>query len=170
MPAGARLLLAGIAMAAAVAVPAARAAGPEQTLADRYAPIVALKAQDEPCDRGGEGWRPTAVEGVLGNPRVRLRGPVEKTAPTAADLFGKDARYYLDLPGNPLDPGCVYERDARRLFRGEPSIAYAHVVAEPGVPHRLALQYWLYYYFNDFNDKHEGDWEGIQLSFDADSA
>ncbi|HEY1365926.1 MAG TPA: diacylglycerol kinase family protein, partial [Gaiellaceae bacterium] len=163
-------VVAGIAAVAAVAEPAVRAASPEQTLAERYAPIVALKDQDEPCDRSGEGWRPTAVDPVLGNPRVRLRGAVEQTAPTAADLFGAGVDSYLDLPGAATHPGCTYERDARRLFRGRRSIAYAHVVRERGVPHRLALQYWLYYYFNDFNDKHESDWEGIQLSFAGDSA
>ena len=31
------------------------------------------------------------------------------------------------------------------------------------------MQYWFYYYFNQFNDLHESDWEGIQLVFDADT-
>ena len=31
----------------------------------------------------------------------------------------------------------------------------------------MALQYWLFYAFNDFNNLHEGDWEMIQLVFDA---
>ena len=31
------------------------------------------------------------------------------------------------------------------------------------------LQYWFFYYFNEFNNLHEGDWEMIQLLFDADS-
>jgi hypothetical protein len=147
----------------------ARAAGPEQRLADRYAPIVALKAQDEPCDRSGEGWRPTAVDAVLANPAVRLRGPVEKQAPSAADLFRGGKGSYLDLPGNPLSPGCEYEREARRLFDGQPSIAYTHIAREAGIPHRVVLQYWLSYYFNDFHDKHESDWEAVQLLFEADS-
>jgi hypothetical protein len=32
------------------------------------------------------------------------------------------------------------------------------------------LQYWFYYYFNDWNNRHESDWEMIQLIFDASSA
>ncbi|HEY1357869.1 MAG TPA: hypothetical protein VGF21_06160, partial [Thermoleophilaceae bacterium] len=154
--------------AAALAAAAQAAASPEQRLADRYAPIAVLKAQSAPCDRGGEGWRPVAVDRLFGNRAVRLVGPTgAKPAPTAADLQGKSADDYLDFPGNPLDPGCRYEQAARRIFRGSPSVAYARVVS---APHRIALQYWLYYYFNDFNDKHESDWEGIQLSFAADSA
>ena len=37
-------------------------------------------------------------------------------------------------------------------------------------PGRLALQYWLFYAFNDWNNLHEGDWEMIQLDFDAATA
>ena len=29
------------------------------------------------------------------------------------------------------------------------------------------LQYWFFWYFNEFNDLHEGDWEGMQISFEA---
>ena len=42
---------------------------------------------------------------------------------------------------------------------------YARVVGEPAHPGQLALQYWFFYVFNDYNDKHEGDWEMIQLDF-----
>ncbi len=37
-------------------------------------------------------------------------------------------------------------------------------------PGKLALQYWLFYTYNDWNNLHEGDWEMIQLVFDADDA
>ena len=37
----------------------------------------------------------------------------------------------------------------------------------PTYPGQLALQYWFYYVFNDWNNTHEGDWENIQLIFDA---
>ena len=35
---------------------------------------------------------------------------------------------------------------------------------------KLALQYWLYYAFNNWNNTHEADWEMIQLVFNAASA
>ena len=88
-------------------------------------------------------------------------------APTAADLAGRGGDWYLDFPGNPLRPGCDFERWFREIARGRPATVYAHVVGEDG---RLALQYWLYYVFNDWNNTHEGDWEMIQLMFDAPSA
>ena len=40
----------------------------------------------------------------------------------------------------------------------------------PAIPGELALQYWLFYAFNDWNNLHEGDWEMIQLLFDAEDA
>jgi hypothetical protein len=152
----------------------AAAATPEDRLADRYAPIVALKEQDAACDDEGERWRPTAVDIVLGNPDVKLRGPgdgdpVVTAAPTAADLYGKGDGYFLDFPGNPLHAGCTYEEDGRRFAEGTPSVAYAHIVTDPDRPGRLALQYWFYYYFNDYNNVHESDWEGIQLTWDVGS-
>ena len=41
---------------------------------------------------------------------------------------------------------------------------------EHGRDDRLALQYWFFYPFNDYTNKHEGDWEMIQLVFAATDA
>ena len=172
-----RLLIGALAGLAALAVaPAAAIAGPAQQLANRYAPVVALVDQKEPCARG-EPWRPTTVDIVLGNPEVTLRSPatghpVVEHGPTAADIFDKGDGFYLEYPGNPNIPGCTYDRDGKRFARGKPSIAYAHLVTgrSPEDGPALALQYWFFYYFNDYNDKHEADWEGIQLVFRAGSA
>ena len=43
------------------------------------------------------------------------------------------------------------------------------MATERGRPGKLSLQYWLYYAFNDWNNTHEGDWEMIQLVFNAGS-
>jgi hypothetical protein len=149
----------------------------EQRLADTYAPIVMLRAQEHPpCDDKEEQYQPTKVGITLGNPRVRLmrtgrRGAREvTTAPKAADIAGLGQRYYLDLPGNPLHPECTYARDfaAIRDAGDAPFTTYARIVTDPD-EHRLVLQYWFYYYFNVFNDLHESDWEGMQIAFDADT-
>ena len=152
---------------------AAAASSPEQQLADRYAPVVALKQQSEACSSDGEPYRPVPVDPVFGRSDVRLvdsDGRLIRTAPAAADLYGRSDRTYLDFPGSPLDPGCDYEQWADRIFAGKPPTAYARVVTEPGKPGKLALQYWLYYPFNDWNNKHESDWEMIQLMFGASTA
>jgi hypothetical protein len=65
----------------------------------------------------------------------------------------------------------VYARDFAKLVGAgaAPVVTYARVAHENGRP-GLALQYWFFWYFNQFNDLHEGDWEGMQLVWDeADS-
>ena len=165
--------MAALVLPAVMARTAAAASSPEQQLADRYAPIVALKQQSEPCSSDGEPYRPVPVDPLFARSDVRLvdsSGRLIRTAPTAADLYGRGDQTYLDLPGSPLDPGCRYEQWADKVFAGKPTTAYAHVVTEPGKPRKLALQYWLYYPFNDWNNKHESDWEMVQLMFDASTA
>jgi hypothetical protein len=151
-----------------------------EQLAEKYAPVAYLKQQTGPCDDEGEPFQPAPVEVVLGDPAVVLRqntggenaaaDPIVVTAPTAQDLAGRDETYYLDFPGNPRAPGCAYERWFQaRMGTGEP-VTYVRIAIEPERPGKLALQYWLFYVFNDFNNTHESDWELIQLTFDAGSA
>jgi len=147
----------------------------ERELAERHAPVIMLKAQDDECDPDGEPYRPESVEIVLDNPEVALRqlgqqNPVVKWGPTAEDLHGVGRGFFLDFPGNALEPGCLYERDNERFAADQSATVYAHVVTDPDHPDRLALQYWIYWYYNDWNNKHESDWEGIQLLFEATSA
>jgi hypothetical protein len=142
----------------------------EQDLAQRYAPVVRLVEQPVECGPG-EPYRPMDLNVLFGDPTVALRGPwnandLVEIGPSAKDLAGL-YEYHLDFPGNALDPGCDYERWARRLQQGSPATVYAHVATDPAFPGKLALQYWFFYAFNDFNNKHEGDWEMIQLDFDA---
>src|SRR4051812_24613613 len=155
-------------------VPSATAADADTELAQRYAPVVRLVQQDEPCGHG-EAYQPTDVNAVLGNTDVALRGPwdttnVVKVAPTAQDLSKGLFGYHLDFPGNALSPGCTYDEWSHQISASSPATVYAHIAAEPAHPGQLALQYWFFYVFNDFNDKHEGDWEMIQLNFDASDA
>ena len=142
----------------------------EQALADRFAPVVHLVAQDEECGPG-EPYEPIDVDLLFGENTVALRGPWNPTdlvqiGPEAADLGNRYA-YHLDYPGSALDPGCDYERWNRRLTEGSSPTVYAHVVGDPGHPGQLSLQYWFFYVFNEFNNLHEGDWEMVQLDFDA---
>ena len=152
----------------------AQPANDVQTLADRYAPIVMLRTQADDCDEDGEPFAPMAVDLILDNPQIALRqlgngDPTVMRGPGAADLADLGAGFYLDFPGDALTPGCLYEQDHDRFNAGEPSVVYAHVVQEAGHPDVLALQYWLYWYYNDWNNKHESDWEFVQLLFPASS-
>jgi hypothetical protein len=147
-----------------------------QELAEKYVPIAMLREQrDPPCDTKEEQYQPTSVETVLGNPTVTLaheepdgRLVDVKKAPTAADIAGLRDGYYLDYEGKVLGDTCVYARAFRQLVaEGKaPAITYAHVAREPNHD-GFALQFWFYWYFNQFNDLHEGDWEGMQITFES---
>jgi hypothetical protein len=91
-------------------------------------------------------------------------------APTAADLAAAPADAYLDLPGNALDPGCDYEQWFASTGMAAHPTVYSRVATDPDHPGRLALQYWVFWVYNDWNDRHEGDWEMLQIAFDAPTA
>ena len=166
------VLCALVAVLSLVAAPCAAADLADETaLAERYAPEVRLVAQAQDCGYG-ESYEPIDVDLLFGEQTVALRGPwgpgdLIKVAPTAEDVSRNLYEYHLDFPGNALDPGCDYERWADRLTEGATPTVYAHVATEAGSPGRIALQYWFYYVFNDWNNTHEGDWENIQLIFEA---
>ncbi|HEX6487183.1 MAG TPA: hypothetical protein VF012_10765, partial [Nocardioidaceae bacterium] len=169
-----RMLAAGLTVLAVLGSSGVAVAAPEDDLAARYAPVLRLVDQPEECGPG-EPFIPTDVEAFLGEDTVSLRGPwtandLVLIAPTAEDLGQGRYEHHLDFPGNPLAPGCDYERWVETFSAANRPTTYAHVVTEPGRPNRLALQYWFFYPFNDYNNKHEGDWEMIQLLFAADDA
>jgi hypothetical protein len=148
-------------------------------LAQRYAPITMLREEiDPPCEKSAEQYEPTTVDTVLDNPTVTLTREDRETgkledvdaAPTAADIAGLPDGYYLDLEGKVLGDTCVYSRAFEKLLEEgrAPALTYAHIAREPNHP-GFVLQYWFFWYFNQFNDLHEGDWEGMQLSFEAET-
>ncbi len=143
---------------------------PAAQLAERYAPIIVVQDQTEACG-DGEPFAPAAVDAVLGQPDVVLRssdGAVVREQPTAADLGSAAPDAYLDLPGNALSPGCDYEQWFKATGSDAHPTTYARVAAtDPDHPDRIALQYWLFWVYNDWNDRHEGDWEMLQIVFDA---
>ncbi len=171
------------AMAAATNTATARLFTPSEAaavkLAHRHAPITMLREQqDPPCETSAEQYQPTGVGAVLGNPTVTLTREDLKTGqleevrkgPTAADVAGLPDGYYLDLEGEALGETCVYARGFEKLVEEgrAPAVVYAHIAREPNHS-GFVLQYWFFWYFNQFNDLHEGDWEGMQLSFEAET-
>lgn len=141
---------------------------PEDELLARFAPVIAVRAQPTACE-SGEPYLPMAVEQLFEVPGLLLRGPDAQTVetPTLDDLAGisPGADWHIDVPGNALRPECSYER----LYDGLAAapVTYGRIVMDPDHPGKLVVQYWFFYVFNDWNDRHEGDWEMIQLVFDA---
>jgi hypothetical protein len=143
----------------------------EQELVERFAPVYYLREQSRACDSNGEPFAPADVEMLFGDETIRLRGLAggDIAGPSAADLAGAGADAFLDFPGDPRRPGCRYEKDFARLAEGRTPAVYARIAREEG-REGLAVQYWAYYYFNDWNNTHESDWEMVSLVFDAETA
>ncbi|GAA1100860.1 hypothetical protein GCM10009668_18670 [Nocardioides dubius] len=157
------------------ATASAAPASPEAALAEKFAPVMSLVEQTEECGPG-EPYVPSDVDIMFDNPSVALRGPwtqrdLVKAGPSQDDVAQGLPGYALDLPGDPLDPQCSYEKWANAQWGKEPTpTIYGRVAFQEGHEGRLALQYFFFYPFNDYNNKHETDWERIQLEFEADSA
>jgi hypothetical protein len=183
-----RRLSGGLATFAALALALLLSPGPAtaadqqqaaEALAKRYAPITMLRKEtDPPCQTSAEQYQPTSVETMLGNPTVTLQKYVEgegledvKKGPTSADVAGLPDGYYLNLNGEALGETCIYSKDFKKLVEEgkAPVVTYAHLAREPNHD-GFALQYWFFWYFNQFNDLHEGDWEGMQLTFASNTA
>jgi hypothetical protein len=167
--------LALLALVGLAVVPTAPADVAQETaLAQRYAPVVRLVADTGDCGPG-KPYMPIDVGLLFDEPTVALRGAwgggdLVKIAPTANDLSKGLYQYHLDFPGNALAPRCDYLHWERRLVAGHKPTVYAHVVTDPAHGGKVALQYWFFYVFNDWNNLHEGDWEMIQLVFAASTA
>ncbi len=168
-----RRLLPAVMVLGALATAPAAFAGPtaETALAARYAPVVKLGPAPERCGPG-DPYTPIDVNLLFDEPTVALRGPwgggdLIKVAPAASDVAHGLYEYHLDFPGDALSPGCHYFDWSRRITAGHAPTVYAHVATDPGHPGQIALQYWMFYVFNDWNNLHEGDWEMIQLNFHA---
>ena len=158
----------------------------EQALADKYRPVIFTKQQNAPCDSDGEAYYPVAVETVLGSTNTTLYddGTLVKTAPVAGDLYRKGAGLLPRRPGGSgeawmrIRRGVQVDHAARRLPSSTRTSSTSRArrgsstpSSERGDDRRpLVLQYWLYYYFNDWNNSHEGDWEFIQLVFNESTA
>jgi len=170
------LLLAGFVRSQPAAAQQSDAA---QQLADKYAPVMMFKNQDAECDYDGEAYSPTTVDWLWNNPDVQLKAVgdgdakndlVVKSAPSAQDLVTAGPDTYLDFAGDPRNPGCYFENYFKQKVAElglEPTI-YAKYVYSP-TNRLLYLEYWFYYYFNDWNDTHESDWEMIALGFNAET-
>ncbi|MDQ2622324.1 MAG: hypothetical protein M3Y45_04705 [Actinomycetota bacterium] len=147
-------------------------------LARKHSPVMMLREQEDPlCGTDGEQYQPMAVDAIFGNPDVRLMvnradGSVDvvKRSPSRSDVAAASEEHFIDLKGEPLGDTCVYSKDFDALKRSGqvPVSVYANIAREPG-KRGIALQYWFFWYFNQFNDLHEGDWEGMQITFDAET-
>jgi hypothetical protein len=138
----------------------ARPAADAVRLARRYAPVLRLGA--------GEAYRPLRLEDYLTRTVLRTgsppRGAVFQRRPALFSLTTTPAATYLDVTGAEPHAGAALYPHIEQQLEGvhpRPTI-YWHLVRQPATG-RIAIEYWFFYLYNDFYDKHEADWEGVTV-------
>jgi len=145
----------------------------DETLARKYAPVLYFHPD--------ELFRPQSVEVLVNSARLRAQRRfwfdvnVLLDVTIADFLDYQDRDFFLDAwygsEGISEYKNYTYHREIYRDklgpdAGGPPILAYAHVsrnVDSGG----LTIQYWLFYYFNDWFNKHEGDWEMLEVILDS---
>ena len=124
-----------------------------------------------------ELFRPQAVDGFVSIARLReerrLWFDVNLTSNVSiSDLlhYRKDT-FFLDswFGSEGISDSKNYDSH-RSLYQdrlspeagGSPIIAYVHINRKEN-PEYITIQYWLFYYYNDWFNKHEGDWEMVEV-------
>ena len=139
-------------------------------LARRYAPVLYFHPD--------EIYHPQPVEVALGVSRLRQSRQMWfdttiLSSVTSNDLFSipSDDTYFLDQwfgdtgSSEYANTSAHHEIYASRLspHAGGPApVTYAHIVRDENPPY-ITIQYWLFYFYQDWFNKHEGDWEFIDV-------
>ncbi|MCL4309289.1 MAG: Ig-like domain-containing protein [Actinomycetota bacterium] len=165
-----------------------------QTLADRYKPELKMTSDENFEPMPVEPF--LAMQAVIPTDTV-FGNILEKTAlrqvnnpnfnianPTTATLaqYANTSDLYVDLPGSSViagggDPSISidhftvnhwYVTPYQQIKSQFPETVYTRVVSKPGSSASSFIQYWFFYYANDFSESfHEGDWEVVQIDLDG---
>lgn len=134
----------------------------EESLLEKYAPVLYFHPD--------ELFFPTTIDAMLEESDLKVNNVTIDELPVLVDSLSSPdvtGEYYLDMVGAsgglvvfgiPIDPFLVPESDRFNIY---PYIVYGRE-SEPDNMH-IVLQYWFFYSYNDWNNKHEGDWEMIQI-------
>ncbi len=148
-----------------------RALGPRPAataiqLAARYAPVLRLAT--------AERYRPLRLEDYLTTTVLRNgvppRGTLDQARPTLFSLPVTPEPTYLDIrDAEPSSGSSRYPTFEQQLEGARPRpTVYFHLAYQPAA-HRVAIEYWFLYLYNDFYDKHEADWEGVTVFLQGDT-
>ncbi len=144
-------------------------------LLERYAPVFYFHPE--------EYFRPQPTEVMLPEARLRRQTPLWFDVNILARLKLED---FLRLPPEKdlfLDVWYGSEGGSATDYTAHRSYYQALLSPEAGGPepavygrvHRdaqghITVQYWAFYYYNDWFNKHEGDWEMLQVMLEPDGA
>jgi len=136
-------------------------------LAEKFAPVIYLKGEGEL-----ENYEPEPIEILVDDAVVRdIQDPAfSEKASLASLLRWPESVHYLDIAGlgpttqSPADYQATYEKIGGQY---QPTL-YVRV-KEGNDDGYTVVQYWIFYFVNDWRNFHEGDWELVQLQFPPES-
>ena len=143
-------------------------------LAQRYAPILYFHA--------AEVFRPQPADVIVEQARLRQSRRLwfdvnVLLSLNVLDLFDleSDESHFLDVWYGDDGSSAYTNYSAHQAYYeavlspeagGPPAVVYAHVVRDED-PDHVTIQYWALYFYNDWFNKHEGDWETVQVMLTA---
>jgi RsiW-degrading membrane proteinase PrsW (M82 family) len=145
----------------------------DQSLAEKYAPVLYFHRDEVFC--------PQSVDVLLGTARLQQAHSLwpdikllHHVTASALQHYA-DSSFYLNVwLGDEVSSDYKNYTAHRTYYRstlspeagGPPPVAYAHVVRDQQT-RQITIQYWLFYWYNDAFNKHEGDWEMVQVVLTA---
>jgi hypothetical protein len=151
-----------------------------RTLLARHQPVLRYDSQEVYFADSAAEWTDDAVQLLLRADGMVI-ATVPPTGPLSLDFLGPSA-YADGEPAREDDcisrPGRDYLAAARRLHHDTRYGNRMYGRWATGRDGRTWLQYWFWYFYNDYNlighflkaGLHEGDWEMVQLRLDVDEA
>jgi RsiW-degrading membrane proteinase PrsW (M82 family) len=144
-------------------------------LAERHAPVLYFHPR--------EIFRPQPVDVIVQQARLRRSRRLWFDTNVLLSLdpldlfhFESDRSHFLDVWYGDEGGSAYTNYSAHQAFYeaalspaagGPPVTVYAHVVRDDMA--RITVQYWALYFYNDWFNKHEGDWEMVQVMLGADA-
>ena len=130
----------------------------DMALAKRYAPFLWLHSDDP--------YKPNPVSVMLDNATLRwpdLTDPLAYPPLSPVYLGGLTVDgYYTDLHYASYDKAEAHRNHYEDRVKESNKVPRAYARVKRNATHTV-IQYWLFYYFNDSINKHEGDWEMVQV-------
>jgi hypothetical protein len=138
-----------------------------EELADRFSPVILLKNDEAPQ----ENFEPAPVETLIDQTVIHTRDTPSFIEKATILIMGQysGSSYYLDIPDiSPAGlkksiPQYIAGYEKAKAAGYKPTV-YARVT-KPGDSKHTVVQYWLFYYFDEWSNLHEGDWELVELVF-----
>ncbi|MEA2036799.1 MAG: right-handed parallel beta-helix repeat-containing protein, partial [Nanoarchaeota archaeon] len=136
--------------------------GEEESLLEKYAPVLYFHPDEQ--------FFPTTIDAMLNESdlmesKVWFDEVIDEIPVAIESLSSLDVtdEYYFDMRGasGGYERATLYEIPDPHRFDIYSYDVYAREL-EPDNEH-IVLQYWFFYPYNNWKNKHEGDWEMIQL-------